>query len=54
MKRLQPIVEDDVHDKLSEEGKKAGIKKVGAYAAYLLTKHVSKQEVSHKPKNETK
>jgi len=54
MKRLQPIVEDEVAKKLSDEAKENGHKKVGPYAAHLLTKHVSKQEINHTPKKETK
>ena len=44
MKRLQPIVEDEVAEKLAAEGKLNGHKKVGVYAAHVLTKHVEKQE----------
>lgn len=45
MKRLQPIVEDDIASKLEAEGKENGIKKVGAYAAHVLTRHVEKKEL---------
>jgi hypothetical protein len=54
MKRIQPIVEDDVHKALEDEAKINGHKKVGPYAAHLLTKHVAKQEHTHTPKKEMK
>lgn len=54
MKRLQPIVEDYVAKKLTDEAKENGHKKVGPYAAHLLTKHVAKQEISHTHKKEIK
>jgi hypothetical protein len=53
MKRIQAIVEDETFDKLEKEAK-AESRKLSPHVNHILKKHVSKQEVSHKPKNETK
>lgn len=50
-KRVQPLLDEDTHQKLSELAKENGAK-VSPYAATILKKHVSKQEVKHNNKKE--
>ena len=49
--RLQPLVSKEVADKLGIEAANNG-HKISPYAAHILTKHISKQEVKPNVKKE--
>lgn len=51
--RIQPLLDSDVHKKLTDMAKENGAK-VSPYAASVLTKHVNKQETKHYSKREVK
>lgn len=47
-------VRQETQDALKKEAEELGKRSVGTHVDELLTKHVSKPEVNHTPKKETK